>query len=113
MAAVPTIAARSGLDASFELLVQTFDSIGCSGAFPLARRKPGEGEEPIACFLEAVGNRAVPQAPLAKESVAPLVDLLRRVGVDHVGVVGGELVMEPFGRVGERIAVLVHLMPSS
>jgi len=35
----------------------------------------------------------VPQAPLAKEGLAPLLDLLRRVGVNHVVVVGGDLVV--------------------
>src|ERR1700751_4664824 len=32
-----------------------------------------------------------------------LLDLCRRVGVDHVGVVGRDLFMQPFGRVGEQV----------
>ena len=50
----------------------------------------GEGEEPVAGFLQAVGNRAVFEPPLADEGLAAGFDLLGRVRVDHVVVVGAE-----------------------
>jgi hypothetical protein len=39
-------------------------------------------------FFEAVGDSGVAQPPLAQEGFAPLLDLLWRVGVDHVVVDG-------------------------
>jgi hypothetical protein len=47
------------LDPSFELLVQPLDRIGRARAAPLARRQSCEGEQPIAGFLQAVGDGAV------------------------------------------------------
>ena len=41
------------------------------------------------------------QPPLADESVAARRDLLGRGRVDHVGVIGGDLVVQAVGRVGE------------
>jgi hypothetical protein len=35
--------------------MQTFNGVGCPSTLPLARRKPVEGEEPIACFFKTVG----------------------------------------------------------
>ena len=52
-----------------ELLVQPLDRIGGAYAAPLARRQPGEGEQAVAGFLQAVGNGAVFEAPLADEDV--------------------------------------------
>ena len=46
-----------GLDASAELLVQALDGVGGPGRFPLRRVEAGEGEEPVACFLECIGAR--------------------------------------------------------
>ena len=101
------------LDAPFELFVQPLDGVGGSCAFPLAGRQRGEGEEAVARFLKAVGDGEMVQPPLAQELLAPLLDLLRRVGVDHVVVVGRDLFMQPLGRVGEQVAMLVDLMPTS
>jgi hypothetical protein len=66
----------------------------------LAWRQRSEGEEAIACFFQAVGDSGVAQPPLAQEGFAPLLHLLRRVRVDHVVVVGRDLVMQPLGCVG-------------
>ena len=49
------------LDPALELLMQTFDRIGRASASPLAWRQTGEGEEPIAGFLEAIGDGTVPE----------------------------------------------------
>ncbi len=52
-----------------------------------------KGEQPVAGFLQAVGDGAVLEPPLADEGLAADFDFLTRGGVDHVGVVGGDLVM--------------------
>jgi len=69
----------------------------------MAGRQYGEGEEAVdvAGFFEA-GGGGMPQPPLAQEFLAPLLDLLWRVGVDDVVVVDRALVMQPLGRVGEQ-----------
>ena len=80
-------------------------------ASPLARRQAGEGEEAVAGFLQAVGDGAVTEPPLADEGLAARLDLLGRGGVDHVGVVGGDLLVQALGRVGEQVAVLMDRAP--
>jgi hypothetical protein len=40
----------------------------------------------------------VAQLPLAQEGFAALLDLLRRVGLDHVAVAGDDVVMRPLAR---------------
>ena len=72
------------------------------------RRQASEGEQGVAGLLEAVGDGAVPEPPLADEGLAPLFDLLGRRGVDHVGVVGGDLLVQALGRVGEQVAMLMN-----
>ena len=54
---------------------------------PLAGRQASEGEQPVTRFLQAVGDRPALQPPLAQEGLAPLLDLFRGFGVDHVGIV--------------------------
>src|SRR5262249_18661272 len=53
------------LDPPLELFVQTLDRVRCSRASPLTWRQPCEGEQAVAGFLEAVGDRAMAQPPLA------------------------------------------------
>src|SRR4051812_19009944 len=48
------------------------------------------------------------QPPLAEKGLTSLLDLLGCGGVDHVGVVSRDLVVEALGRMGEQVAVLVH-----
>jgi hypothetical protein len=60
----------------------------------LAWRQLSEGEEPIPGFLQAVGDGAVFEAPLADEGFAAGLDLLTRRRVDHVVVIRGDLVMQ-------------------
>ena len=43
-------------DPPLELFVQTFDLIRCPRVAPLARRQSCEGEQPVASFLQAVGD---------------------------------------------------------
>ena len=90
-----------GFDPSLELLMQTLDCVRCSCASPLARRQAGEGEEAVAGFLQAVGDGAMTQPPLADEGLTAGLDFFGRGGVDHVGVIGGDLVVQTLGRVGE------------
>ena len=44
---------------------------------------------------------------LRTKALRRVFDLLRRRGVDHVGVVGGDLVVQALGRVGQQVPVLV------
>ncbi len=83
-------------------------------------RQSREGEQPIAGFLQAVGDGAVLEPPFAKERLAARFDLPARLGVDHVVVIGGDLVMQALGGVREQVSVLVdraaldrHAIPDS
>src|SRR5258707_6491866 len=80
----------------------------CPRASPLAGRQASEGEEAVTGFLQAVSNRAMTQPPLADEGLATVFDVGRRGGVDHVGVIGGHLVVQALGRVGEQVPMLMH-----
>ena len=51
--------------------------------------KPGEGEQPLARFFQAVGDGAAFQSPFTNQRPAARFDLLCRLGADHAGVVGG------------------------
>ena len=95
------------LDPSLELLVQSLDRIRGAGAAPLAWRQTGEGEEPVAGFLQAVGDGAVFEPPFADEGFAARFDLLTRRRVDRVVVIRGDLVMQALGRVREKVPMLV------
>ena len=55
------------LDAALELLVQPLDRVRRPRRLPLARGQAGEGEQPLAGLLQAVGDRAALQPPLAQE----------------------------------------------
>src|SRR5271170_5297694 len=59
-------------------------------------------------FLQAVGDGAAFEAPLADERLAPGLDLAARRGVDHVAVVVRDFLVQALGRMGEEIAMLVH-----
>src|SRR3954464_12077364 len=61
----------------------------------------GEGERAPAGFPQAVGGGAVTEPPLSDEGLTAGLDFLGRGGVDHVGVIGGDLVVQALGRVGE------------
>jgi hypothetical protein len=73
----------------------------------MARREAGEGEEAIAGFLQAVGDGAMTQPPPADEGLTAGLDFFGRGGVDHVGVIGGDLVVQALGRVREEVPVLM------
>src|SRR6202008_482886 len=95
------------LDPSLELLAQPLDGVRCACALPLARWQSREGEEPVAGFLQAVGHRTMLEPPFADEGLATRLDLLARRRVDHVVIVGGDLLMQAFGRMRQQVAVLV------
>ena len=81
---------------------------GFSDRFPLAGREAREGEELVARFLQAVGDGAAFEPPFADERLAPGFDLRLRLGVDHIFVVVRDFLVQPLGRMGEEIAMLVH-----
>jgi hypothetical protein len=72
-----------GLDPPLELLVQALGGVGGPRRLALARGQAGEGEQPLAGLLEAVGNCPALQPPLAQERLAAGRDLPRRGGVDQ------------------------------
>src|SRR2546430_10487065 len=86
---------------SLELLVQTLDRVRCPRAAPLGRWQASESEEAVASFLQAVGDSAMTQPPLADEGRAAGRDRLGRGRVDHVGVISGGLVVQALRRGGE------------
>jgi hypothetical protein len=88
-----------------------FDGVRGPGASQLRWRQAGEGEQGVACLFKAIGGGPVPEPPLADEGLAPLFDLLGRRGVDHVGVIGGDLLVQALGRVAEQVAILVNRAP--
>src|SRR5437660_6575729 len=85
------------LAASLELFVQPLDRVGGASAAPLTWRQPGKGEEPVAGFLQALGNGAVLEPPFVEEGLAARRDLLTRRRVDHVVVIGGDLIVQTLG----------------
>src|SRR6188474_2597960 len=80
-------------------------------ASPLARRQTGGGEEEVAGFLQAVGDGAMTQPPLTDEGLTAGLDSLGRGGVDHVNVIGGDLVVQALGRMREQVPVLMDRTP--
>ncbi len=96
--------------------METFDRVCGSRAPPLARWQASEGEQAIARFLQTVGEGAVLEPPFADEGFAarfesPHASPHRCRRIDHVGVVGGDLVVQALGRVREEIAMLRGGMP--
>src|SRR6266536_4769521 len=66
-----------------------------------------EGEEQVTSFLQAVGDGAVLEPPFADEGLAASLDLLARGGIDHVVVVGADLLVQAFGRVRQQVPVFM------
>src|SRR6187431_3116197 len=62
-------------------------------------------------FLQAVGDGAMTQPPLSDEGLTAGLDFLGRGGVDHVGVIGGDLVVQALGRMREQVPVLMDRTP--
>jgi hypothetical protein len=89
-----------------KLLVQALDRIRGPRAPPLARRQPGEGEEPIAGFLQAVGDGAVLEPPFADEGLAAGFDLLWGRRVNHVGIVGADFLVQQLGACASKFLCL-------
>ena len=94
-------------DPPLELLMQSFDRVRCPRAPPLAWRQSCEGEQPVAGFLQAVGDGTVLEPPFADEGLAARLDLLTRGRIDHVVIIRGDLVMQALWRVREKVPVLV------
>src|SRR6516165_6282695 len=63
----------------------------------------------VADFLQAFGDGAVLEPPLADEGLAAGFDLLRGCRVDHVGVIGGHFVVQALGCMRQKVPVLVEL----
>ena len=62
-------------------------------------------------FLRAVSHGSMPEPPFAQEALPPLLDVLGSRGVDHVGVVGRDLLVQPLRGMGEQVSMLVHRAP--
>ena len=70
--------------------------------------KAREGEQSISRFFQAIGDGATFEPPFADEGLSLRLNLLLRLGVNHVVVVGRDFLVQPVWRVGEKVAVLVH-----
>ena len=101
------------LDAPLELLMQALDGIRGANRLPLLVREAQEGEELVSGLFEAVSNRAALETPFADERLALGLHVLCRLGVDHVGVIGADLVIELLRRVRQEVPILVNIMPTS
>src|SRR5437762_5486704 len=77
-----------------------------SRASPLARWQLRKTEQSIAGFLQAVGDRAVLEPPLANERLAARCDLFQRGRIDHVGIVGADFIMQTLGACASRLRCL-------
>jgi hypothetical protein len=64
----------------------------------LAWRKARESEQLVAGLLEAVGDGAAFQAPFADERLSFRFDLLLCHGINHIFVVVGDFLAQPFRR---------------
>ena len=100
-------------DAPLEFLMQTLDGVAGPDGLPLLLWEAEESEKLVAGLLEAVGDGAALETPFADERLAPGLHLLRRLGVDHVGVIGADLVIELLRRMSQKVPILVELMPTS
>jgi hypothetical protein len=96
------------LDTTAELPVEALDGVGRARLLPLRRIEPCESKEAVPCFFKAVGYSTALEAPFAQESLAPLLHLDSRVGVDHVTVVLGELVLHMVRGMRQKVAMLVN-----
>ena len=56
-------------------------------------------------------NGAVLEPPLANKSFAAGFDLLARRCIDHIVIIGGDLLMQALRRVRQRVAVFVDRAP--
>jgi hypothetical protein len=88
--------------------MQTLDGVGGARRLPLFDGQPREREEPVAGFLQAGGDGFALVAPFADEGLAPLLDGLWTVRIDNVGIVGRNLLGEPFRCVRDQVPELVH-----
>ena len=99
------------LDPALELLVQPLDGVRRPDRFPLIGRIEQEGEQVGSRLLKAGGDRRALQPPLAHERLSPGFDRLDRLGVDHVGVVGADLVVQLLWCMGKEVAMFMHRAP--
>ena len=74
----------------------------------MAWRKAREGEKAISRFLQAVGDGFAFEPPFSQEGFALGLDVFGCGGIDHVVVIGRDLLMQPVGRMGEQVAMLVY-----
>ena len=81
------------------LLVQPLDRVGGPRRCATGSMAGSESKEAVASFLQ--GDGAMTQPPLPDEGLAAGRDLLGRGRVDHVVVIGADLVVQALGRVCE------------
>jgi hypothetical protein len=59
-------------------------------------------------LLQAVGDRATFQVPLAQECLPSFFDVGRGIGIDHVAVILAQLVMHVLGGMAKKVTMLVN-----
>src|SRR3974390_2552207 len=88
--------------------MQPLDGVGGASALPLAWRQASKGEEAVAGFLQTIGDGTVLEPPFADEGLAAGLDLLTCRGVDHIGVVGADLLVQTVGCMRQQVPMLVN-----
>src|SRR5271156_2798183 len=82
--------------------------MGGAGRSQLAWRQAEKAEQTIARLLQAGGAGWAAHPPFAQEGAPPLLHLLWRLGVDHVGVIGGDLLVQGIRSVRKKVAMLMN-----
>ncbi len=100
-------------DPASEVLVWPLHRVGCPRSPPLRRVEPGEGEEPAACCLEAIGDSLAREPPLPQEGLAARFPLGPGVGMDHAPIVFGRLVVHVFRGMRQQVAMPVNRAASN
>ncbi len=62
-----------------------------------------KAEQLLAGLVQALGDGAMREPPFKNEGLEALLDLLARCRVDHVIVVGDDLLAQPLGRIASRL----------
>src|ERR1700693_1780510 len=88
--------------------MQPRDGVCGASALPLSWRQASKGEEAVAGSLQTIGDGAVLEPPFADEGLAAGLDLLVCRGVDHIGVVGADLLVQTVGCMRQQVPMLVN-----
>jgi len=87
--------------------MEPFDGVGDTRVSPLAERQPGEGECRSRASSRLLATALHLSRHFANEGAPALLDLGSGGRVDHVVIVGRNLLMQALADVGKQVAILV------